>query len=1088
MLEATGTGAGAPDVEVRVLGTVGIRRGDEWCAPPTGLLRALLAALALAGGETTAPALIEAVWRGRNATREATVAVAIHRLRRWLADTVPDAVRVSRPTSGYLLEVPGGDTDVRRFRRLAGRAPGPDDDEAARAAALSGALAVWRGPALHDVPSRYAQDAVVSQLEGERLACAVELGRTLIRLGEPVRAVDLLDETARRHPLDELVQGTLIEALGAAGRQAAALEAYRLLRDRLVDDLGVEPGPALRRSYLKVLRQEAPAPPDRPDPPAPVVPPAAAGLPVPAQLPADVADFTGREDALRGLDLQAGRHGGAPVGISVVVGTAGVGKTALARHWAHRVRNRYPDGQLFVDLRGYADEAPMRPLDVLGGFLRALGVAAEQVPAGLDEAAAAYRTLVADRRLLILLDNARSAGQVRPLLPGGPHCHVVVTSRDRLPGLVAVDGARRVVLEPLSAGQARRLLTGLLGEGRVRAAGPAAKELAETCAHLPLALRIVCAELGSRPDEDLAGMVTALRDGDRLAALAVPDDDQPGVAAALRHSYEALPPAAQRLFRLLGIAPGRDLTVPAAAALAGVDPGTAQQLLDRLADAYLVEVPQPGRYSFHDLLRVYAARTAQAVDDLAEREAATARLLDWYLTHTDAATRLLYPHVWRMEPASGAGVPVDRATALRWLDGERSNLVACARHAAAHGPGRYAWQIADAARGHLWHGGHIVEWRALAEAGWAAAERLDDGYARAGMSQSLAFLATTCHAPDAVDRYAVALDLSRRSGWRRGEAMALGNLGRTYNDLGRLDLAVQCLEQALTIGAEVGADTRLAADTGNLGIVLAETGQLRRAADLHARALAMFRAQGADAACGTALNNLAMAHWAMGRADLALPLVRESIALHREVAARAGEAYGLGLLATVTRDLGDPDAALRHARAGLVLIRAAGDERNEAEILNVVGSLHLARHDDRAALDCYRRAAVCARQAASPLPAMAALVGLATAEHRLGHRAMALRLVRRALTGSRGYGYRLVTGHAWTVLARLQLSRGRLAGARLAAERALSVQRETGHRIADADPGPVLAQLLHSAQTGSVPEAPLMSIGAPPARLSAPGR
>jgi tetratricopeptide (TPR) repeat protein len=727
-----------------------------------------------------------------------------------------------------------------------------------------------------------------------------------------------------------------------------------------------------------------------------------------------------------------------------------------------------------VDLRGYADDAPLRPLDVLGGFLRALGVAPDRVPVGLDEAAAAYRSLLAERRTLILLDNARSASQVRPLLPGGPHCHVVVTSRDSLTGLVAGNGARHLVLEPLSAGQARRLLIGLLGEGRVRAEAQAVKALAESCVHLPLALRIVSAGLSSRPNASIGATAAALRSGDRFADLAILDKDHPGVAAALRHSYDALPPEVQRMFRLLGVAPVRDITAPAAAALAGIESCAAQPLLDRLADASLVAEQRPGRFSFHDLLRAYAARTAEAADRREEREAAVTRLFEWYVDHADAATRLLYPHVWRMEPATDTGVNLDRVTALRWLDDERSNLVACARHAAAHGPGTYAWQIADATRGYVWHGRYVAEWRALAEAGWNAAEQLDDPYAQAAMSQSLAFLSTVCHAADAVDRYQIALDLSRRAGWPDGVARALGNLGRTYKDLGRLDRAVECLEEALTPGVEVDSPSRRAVNIGNLGIVLAHKGQLRRAAELHSRALAMFRDLGVRAACATALNNLAMSHWTMGRSDEALPLVEEAIALHREAGARVGEAYGLGLLSLVIRDVGDPDEALRHARAGLVLIQAAGDNINEAGILNVLGSLHLSRHNDQTALDCYRRAATCAWQAFAPAPAVAALAGQAAAEHRLGRGAAALDLAQRALAGSRKYGYRLVTGHAWTVLAQLHLSSGRLAAAGVAAGRALAVQRATGHRIADADPAPVLARLQQPIQP-----APPLSLAPP---------
>jgi DNA-binding SARP family transcriptional activator/tetratricopeptide (TPR) repeat protein len=1052
MRHGRGTGDGDSAVEVKVLGPVGVRRGGDWYAPPTGQLRALLATLALADAEMTAPSLVDAIWRDRGGSaRDATVAVAIHRLRRWLANSLDDAARVVRPGSGYRLEVPGGGTDVQRFRQFVARAPAPDADPRGHAAALGRALAVWRGPALDDVPSRYTPDAAVAQLEGERLACTVALGRTLLRLGEPVRAVDLIEGAARRHPLDELVQGLLVEALAAAGRQADALSTYGTVRDRLVEELGIEPGPGLRESYLKVLRQEPAAP----------AAPAAAGPPdpVPAQLPADVVAFTGRADSLRGLDLHAGRHGGTPAGVSVVVGSAGVGKTALVRHWAHAARGRYPDGQLFVDLRGYADGEPLRPLDVLGTFLRALGVAPERVPPELDEAAAAYRTRLADRRMLIVLDNARSAAQVRPLLPGGSHCHVVVTSRDSLAGLMAVDGARPIRLKPFTSGQSRRLLIELLGERRVREDAPAAEALAEACAHLPLALRIVGADLSLRPDTPLAGKVTALDGGSQLAELALPGDDDAGVAAVFRPSYDALPPVAQRLFRLLGVAPVRDITVPAAAALAGLAVTETRSLVATLADGCLLDEHRTGRYAFHDLLREYAAQLAAAVDSPVERETAITRLLDWYVTGADTADRLLYPHVWRMGPAAGPSGTLDRATALRWLNDELPNLVACARHAAAGEHASHAWRMADATRGYLWHGAHIVEWRTIAEAGRHAAERAGDRHARAAMSQSLAFLSTICHAPDAVDRYRTTLRLARETGWRAGEAMALGNLGRTYNDRGRLARAVDCLEEALAIGAELDDPFRLAADTGNLGIVLADRGQLSRAADMHARALALFRGLGAHTACATALNNLARAHWATGRPDTALPMIREAIALHRDAGARVGEADGLGLLASVTGDLGDTDAALRHARAGLVLIRATGDDRNAAELLNVLGSLHLARHDDEAALDCYRQASHDAEQAVSPLPALQSLVGQAAATHRLGRWADADALVRRALAESGRCGYRLVEGHAWTVLARLEIDGGRPAEARAAAEAALTIRRETGHRLVDADPGPILDRL-----------------------------
>ncbi|MBL7253122.1 ATP-binding protein [Paractinoplanes lichenicola] len=989
-------------VEVRVLGTVGLGHDGEWHAPPSGLLRALLAALAVSTEEVSAAALIETVWEG--SAREATVAVAVHRLRRWLAETVGEAARVTRPTSGYLLEMPNGGTDVRRFRAHVTAARGPELGDRERAGLLTEALAVWRGPALDDVPPKFTLDAVVSQLEGERLTATTELGRTLLRLGEPGRAVELLTAAARRHPLDELVQGLLVEALDRAGRQAEALRTYRTVRDRLVDELGVEPGPELHGAYLQVLRQDPAATPvPSPEPP------------VPAQLPADVAHFMGREDALRAMDLHSGRHGGPPAGISVVTGTAGVGKTALARRWAHRSRARFPDGQLFVDLRGYSDGAPADPLDVLGTLLRALGLPADRVPAALEEAAAAYRTRLADRRMLVVLDNARSADQVRPLLPGSASCHVVVTSRDSLAGLVAVEGARPVTLGPLTAAQAGRLLAGLLGEDTVRAEPEAARRLAEICAYLPLALRIVCA----RPSASLAERVAALDGGDRLAALELPGDERAGVAAAIRHSYDALPPAARRLFRLLGTARVHDFTEAAF-------PG-----LGTLAAAGLLEERRPGRFALHDLLRDYAARLPEP-----ERDAERARLLDWYLTRARAATRLLYPHIWQMAPADPAS---DREEALRWLDDERANLVAVA------GTGPHAWLLADALRGYLWHGDHHTEWRALTQAGLAAAERHGDQFAQAVMARGLAQLATERRAPDAIEQQLRALELCRRCGWREGEAQTLGGLGRSYSEIGRPAVAVSYLEQALEITEAIGAVAGTAATLGNLGIVVVELGQLARAAELHGRALQLFRAMDARPAVANALNNLATALWSLGRADEARTLLEEALTLTREAGDGGSEAYALGVLARIETD---PDRALRHARDALVLVQVAGDERQQAEMLCELGALHLEQHDTRTALDCFRRAAAHAEHATSPLPGLRALVGMAAAEHRLGNTTEADSLVRRALTGCQEHGYRIVEGEAWTVRAELDLARNRPAEARAAEEQALEVWRETGHRPA----------------------------------------
>jgi hypothetical protein len=391
-------------------------------------------------------------------------------------------------------------------------------------------------------------------------------------------------------------------------------------------------------------------------------------------LPADVTAFTGRRRQLEALDglLESGADTTAVV-ISAIAGTAGVGKTGLAVHWAHRVRDRFPDGQLYVNLRGYAPTPPASPLEALAGVLRALGVAAEQVPVETEQAAGLYRTLLADKRMLVLLDNARDPDQVRPLLPGGPGSLVVVTSRHRLSGLVVKEGACRLTLDVLTPEEANQLLARLLGETRVHAEPAAAAELARACAHLPLALRIAAATLADRPQLSIAGYVAELGQGDRLGALAVDGDEQAAVRAAFDLSYAALAPGARRLFRLLGLVPGPEVTADAAAALTGTLPERAARLLDRLAAAHLIDQDTAGRFAFHDLLRLYAAERARHEDTGEERKAATRRLLDWYLHTVDAAARMLYPDKLRLPlPLAEAPRPAtpfaDHRGALAWCE------------------------------------------------------------------------------------------------------------------------------------------------------------------------------------------------------------------------------------------------------------------------------------------------------------------------------------------------------------------------------------------------------------------------------------
>ena len=450
---------------------------------------------------------------------------------------------------------------------------------------------------------------------------------------------------------------------------------------------------------------------------------------IPWELPPDVVGFTGRDEHLKRLDeLVPGDERAAPV-IVAIAGMAGVGKTSLAVHWGHRVRGHFPDGQLYLNLRGHSNDSPVTPLEALSNLLRALGVPGEEIPVDQQAAAGRYRSLLADRRVLILLDDAADADQVRPLFPAGPGCLVMVTSRDRLSGLVARDGAHRLSIEQLTPGEARTLLSRILGPERAQAEPDAVDELARACTYLPLALHLAAVDLTNRAMPTIADYVVAFRTGDRLDALEVDGDERTGVRRAFDMSYRTLNESARRLLRLTGLVPGPHLTAEAAAALLGCSVRHAARLLEQLAAAHLLGQRMPGRYGCHDLVRDYAAGRAKAEDPAGLRSEALLRLYLWYLSSAATAAKMLYPHRLRLPLPSIASTDVtvwiafeDDAAAWTWLDTERDNLVGVIRQAARFGPRRIVWQLADVLRGYFWLGMHTVDWAEAARLSLAAAE------------------------------------------------------------------------------------------------------------------------------------------------------------------------------------------------------------------------------------------------------------------------------------------------------------------------------------------------------------------------------
>jgi DNA-binding SARP family transcriptional activator len=1031
-------------LRIQVLGSLRVWRDDggELNLGPPGR-RAVLGLLVLAAGETvTMRELVAALW-GDRPPRSAVNVLQTHvkHLRQLLE---PD--RAPRTSSAVLPHVNGGyavnqdaiDVDLSRVRTLLADADGGDTDRVAES--LGEALRLWHGPPLADIPFLATQPKVVALVAMRREVLA-RYGDVMIANGA---ASDVLPDIAAatlEQPLDEPAQARLIRAYHAVGQRAKAFQVYHDVRDRLVEELGVDPGPELRAAHAALLNDDVPVVEPRP------------ATRVPMQLPAEPPGFTGRTDELSILDKMLPTTGdGGAVTIAAISGTAGVGKTALAVHWAHGVRDRFPDGHLYVNLRGHAHGQPMRPIEVLTQFLPALGIPAERVPTALDAASALYRTMMTNRRVLVLLDNVAGPDQVRPLLPAAPGCMVVVTGRDRMVGLVAMHGARQLTLGVLSPEDALELLSRVLGAERVHAEHEAAAEFAELCVHLPLALRIAAANLADHPWRGIEDYVLELREGNLLAALAVHGDEQTAVRKAFDLSYAALPDAARRLFRLLSLVPGADVSTEAVAALAGVDPRRAGELLDRLAGAHLVEHHASGRYRFHDLLRRYAAEQAEREEP--DRDAALNRLYDWYLHAVDGAARLLYPHMLRLPvPEIEADLPAgvtDPAAASNWLDTERANLVAAIRQA---GPRPAAWLLADAMRGYFWMCMRCVDWQAAAEAGLAAADAAGEPRAQAAAQLSLADLNyRQGKALQAVRHHTHALLHARRDGWLEAQAAVHGNLGLVHRRSGRLAGAATRFERGLELSRAIGHPAGEAVALGNLGIVHWEMGRLAQAAEHHAEALRGHRRVGSRYGEALSLSHLGQAQRSLGLLAEAAELLTEACELYREAGARAGEAEARSRLAATYSDLDRHAEALDHARAGFELARETGDPRATAETLVTLAAVHHRLGDRPDAIRRYGQALELIRETGDQYPEANALIGLAIATGGAGHARHALAIAERA-------GFRALRGQAMTALAEIHLALRKPADAAEFAYHALAIHRETGHRLAEARTRAVLARI-----------------------------
>ncbi|MDG4786595.1 tetratricopeptide repeat protein [Micromonospora sp. WMMD1102] len=947
---------GVDRVRLEILGPVRAWRGGHEIAFSAPGQRAVLGLLALAAGRPMPRAeIVDALWEGGEPPPSATNVIQTHvkNLRRLLEPdrrTHTASVVLPRVGDGYAVGVPARNLDLCVFRELAGAAAEAHrrDDLPGSVRLWQRALALWRAAPLVDVPSLAGHPKVVALAE-ERRAAVGRYGEVMIALGRAADVLPALEEVAASSPLDETAQALLLRAYHALGRRDRAVAVYRTARSRLVDELGVEPGPELAAAYRDALRAAEPTGPP-PAPPAatragPDDPP-----PVPAQLPADVPGFSGRATELSRLDdLLAGsrrRRSGVPV--VVLAGTAGVGKTALALRWGHHARHRFPDGQLYVNLRGYDVDRPMPPQEALAGFLRALGVPGTEVPFELDECAARYRSELDGRRMLIVLDNAASVEQARPLLPGSASCAALVTSRDTLAGLVARDGAERIELGLLSSADSVELLWHTLGD-RVAHEPTAAAALAERCAHLPLALRVAAELVLTRPTAPLSVLVAELADQQhRLRLLDAGGDPRTGVRAVLSWSYQQLPAATARAFRMLGPHPGPDVDRYAAAALFDTEPESARHLLDTLARANLVQPAGNHRYTFHDLLRAYATERCAADEPASTVDAALDRLFDYELAAVTAAIDTLYPAERHRRapvdrpPVAPPPMP-DPQVARGWLDAERPALVATAVRAAERGRSSHAVRLTLTLLRYLESGGYFAEAERMHTHALAAARQAGDRVTEAHLLTGLAVMyAQQGRYTPSTARLREAVALARENGDSAAEARALGNLGYVQQRQGRYDEAVEALRSALLLCRRVGDPAGETRAGGNLGHVLLRQGSYREAGVYLRTSIVLCRRIADATGEAYALTSVGELHLRGGRLLTAAGRHRRALALFEAVGDPAGKALALDGLGRVRLRQGDHEAALDLVEQALTLLRRVGERAGEASTTNSLGEiLHL---------------------------------------------------------------------------------------------------------------------------------------------------
>ncbi|MDX3659793.1 BTAD domain-containing putative transcriptional regulator [Streptomyces sp. ID05-26A] len=908
-------------VKIALLGEVTARAGERLVDLGTPRQRCVLAALAVdAGRLVPADRLMGRVW-GADTPRRGRAVLHTHISR--LRGAFSGALAIVHRSDGYALEVdrPDQAVDLLRFRvlrdRVRGVANGPRKVEL-----LTEALALWQGRPLSGLSGEWA-DGERDRWQEEYEAAEHDLTDARLAVGLGEELVPPLSARAVRNPLDERVAGQYMVALHRAGRSADALDHYRRLRGRLVEELGTDPGEALQNLHQQILVGDPrliPVPAD-----------VAQAVVISRQLPAAPSSFVGRREDLDqlafSLDSVADASPGTTVLITAVGGAGGIGKTWLALTWAHRHLDRFPDGQLFVDLRGFSPtEQVVTPDAALFGFLTALGVAPHRIPADLDAQAALYRSLVSGKRMLVVLDNAATTGQVAPLLPGSPTCTVLVTGRARLASLIDRHGARHLQLDVLDRAEARALLVARLGADRVAAEPGAVDELVTLCGGYPLALAITARNTASRADVPLAEIAAELREFG-VEMLDHGTDSSASLPAVLSWSLRWLTDEQRTLFGLLGIAPGPDIALPAVTALTGLSPSHARRALSALEESSLVGRRAHGRYVMHDLVRAYAATTAHELP-AAVREAALNRVMDFYLHTAHNADRLLEPARQLLPPEPPAhGVhphPLrDAAAATTWLEAEHITLLAAQRAAASLHRHHVVWHLAWALSTFHFRRAHRRDMLALWRAAVDAAAHLPDPTTLSSALRSLGFacarldlheeasrhlnralvLAVNHQDPveqahthlalafvmeqlgddkGALEHARHALDLRRTQGQPVAEAVALSQVGWYAARLNDFDTARDHCHAALTLHRRHDNPDGEAATLDSLGLIAHRVGDHRQAVDHYHQAVALYRTQGNSYHVADTLDHAGHPHAALGRPDQARAAWEEALELYQE--------------------------------------------------------------------------------------------------------------------------------------------------------------------------------------------------------------